>query len=200
LKVLICDDDLTSRKILESILPIWEYEPVSTENGMEALEKMQEPDAPKIAIIDRIMPGMDGVEVCRKLRLMDVEIPHYVILLTVLGSKKEIVEGLEAGADDYISKPFDSEELRARLNVGKRIVELQETLSQRMKELQETINQNKSLRGLLPMCSHCHKIRDKFDQWHPLDVYVTEHSEARVSHGICPDCKSKYYGELFEDK
>jgi phosphoserine phosphatase RsbU/P len=138
MRILIAEDDITSRRILEDVLTKWGYDVVSVADGNEALEKLRDTDAPKLAILDWMMPKMDGVEVCRKLRQMEIITQTYTILLTVRCDKKDIIEGLDAGADDYITKPFDNDELRARVNVGLRIIKLQETLSKKVK-LQDVI-------------------------------------------------------------
>jgi CheY-like chemotaxis protein len=146
-----------------------------------------------------MMPVMDGAEICRKLRddasraasAPGGPQPTYIILLTAKTRKEEIVEGLNSGADDYITKPFDSRELLARLKVGQRILELQSRLAQRVEELEKAIAHVKALRGLLPMCAWCHKIRDDHDYWQSVETYITNHSDARFSHGICPECFEK---------
>jgi diguanylate cyclase (GGDEF)-like protein len=129
MKVLIAEDDLTSRRILSAILKKWGYEPVVTEDGDAAWDALQQPESPKLVLLDWNMPGMDGVEVCRRLRQSVCANPPYVVLLTGHGEKNDIVRGLEAGANDYIAKPYDSEELQARIKVGQRMVELQAGLS-----------------------------------------------------------------------
>ncbi len=133
MKILIAEDDSTTRLSLERKLSNWDYEVVSTVDGDEAWEKLQSADAPKLVILDWMMPGMDGIEVCRKLRQMETITPTYVLLLTALGDKKDLIEGFDAGADDYIAKPFDNDELRARINVGRRIIELQVALAEKEK-------------------------------------------------------------------
>ncbi|NQT70299.1 MAG: response regulator [Desulfobacteraceae bacterium] len=133
MRILIAEDDSTSRRILEAVLAKWGYDVVSVVDGAEAWEKLQSVDAPRLAILDWMMPEMDGIEVCRRLRQMETTTPTHVILLTARGDKKDIIEGLDAGADDYIAKPFDNDELRARINVGRRIVELQAALAEKEK-------------------------------------------------------------------
>jgi diguanylate cyclase (GGDEF)-like protein len=127
-KILIADDDLTSRLVLVGVLRKWGHEVVATLDGAQAWEAMQRPDAPALAILDWMMPGLPGVEVCRRVRGLPSDQPPYLILLTAKGEKADIVAGLEAGADDYLSKPFDPGELRARVDVGRRIIELQARL------------------------------------------------------------------------
>jgi DNA-binding response OmpR family regulator len=112
MRILIAEDDISSRALLKHILAKWGYEVVVTKDGNEAWEALQAEDAPRLAILDWMMPGMDGVEVCRKVRQLDVSNPTYIILLTIRSSKKDIVAGLEAGADDYIGKPYETDELR----------------------------------------------------------------------------------------
>ena len=133
MKILIAEDNLTTRRILESILVKWNYDVVSACDGNEAWEKLQEKDPPKLIILDWMMPGINGVEICRRLRRADPAEPMYIILLTARDEKNDIVEGLGAGADDYIAKPFDTEELRARIDVGRRVVELQTALLEKEK-------------------------------------------------------------------
>ena len=114
-----------------------------------------------------------------------------MVLLTARSSKADLVEGLEGGADDYVVKPFDREELRVRIQVGVRFVELQLNLAQRLHELQEALSQVKQLQGLLPICAYCKKIRDDNNYWQQIEVYVSEHSEAQFTHGVCPECYQK---------
>jgi len=130
MRVLVVEDDLISRRILVTILKKWGYDPVATEDSEAAWEALQRPDAPELILLDRKMAGMDGLEVCRRLRENEASRSAYVILLTGLGEKSDIVQGLEAGANDYIAKPYDNEELRARIKVGQRMLELQSSLRQ----------------------------------------------------------------------
>ncbi len=127
-KILIADDDATSRLVLTGVLKKYGHEVVVTVDGIAALEAMRRADAPKLAILDWMMPGLAGVEVCRRVRSMESDEPPYLILLTSMGEKADIVAGLEAGADDYLAKPFDAGELRARVDVGRRMTELQARL------------------------------------------------------------------------
>ena len=124
MRILIAEDDDTTRRLLEIILSKWGYDVISTCDGNEAWEKLKNADAPRLAVLDWMMPGVDGVDICRMLRQEDTAKPIYIILLTVRGDKDDIVKGLRAGADDYIAKPFDKDELRARVDVGRRVIEL----------------------------------------------------------------------------
>jgi two-component system, cell cycle response regulator len=127
-RILIADDDLTSRLVLGGVLRKHGHSVVATEDGTAAWEAMRLPDAPAMAILDWEMPGLSGVEVCRLVRGLQSDRPPYLIILTSRGEKTDIVAGLEAGADDYLAKPFDPGELRARVGVGRRVVELQARL------------------------------------------------------------------------
>jgi len=191
-KILIAEDDPVSRKLLETLLIKWGYEVVVTCDGEQAWEKLHQKDSPKLAILDWMMPGIDGVEVCRKAREADSTKTTYIILITAKGSKEDIVEGLQAGADDYLTKPVNSKELQARLQVGIRILELQNSLADRVTELEKALSHIKTLQGFLPICSYCKKIRNDQDYWEQVEGYITKHSEVVFSHGICPDCYEKY--------
>ena len=192
MEVLIAEDGPGSRRILEATLSKWGYDVVVCSDGSEAWHALQREGAPGLALIDWMMPGMDGVEICRKVRETPRSQHMYVILLTVRESKRDIAEGLQAGADDYITKPFDEEELRARVQVGERVVALQSALADRVKELEDTLLRVKQLQGLLRICSYCKSIRDHQDQWQQLESYIPQHSEAQLSHSICPDCYKRF--------
>jgi two-component system cell cycle response regulator len=128
MKILLAEDDFTSRSMLAAILKKWGYDPVVTQDGAAAWAALQEPDAPKLALLDWNMPVLEGLEICRRLRKKETADPSYIILLTGRSEKGDIVQGLEAGANDYISKPYDNAELLARIRVGQRMLELQSSL------------------------------------------------------------------------
>jgi len=187
-RVLIAEDDAVSRRILETLLGKWGYDVLTTLDGEAAWTILQQPDAPLLAILDVMMPGIDGVEICRRVRQLETRIPPYLILLTAKHGVREVVNGIEAGADDYLTKPYDSDELRVRLQVGARIVELQAKLAERVTELQEALEQVRQLKGILPICSYCKKIRKDHDYWQNVENYFADHSDLEFSHGICPAC------------
>ena len=148
MKILIAEDDLTSRVMLQGILTKWGYKVILTSNGEEAYAIFQKNEAPQLAVLDWEMPGMDGATLCRKLRDEGRCDLLYLILLTSRGRREDIVQGLESGADDYIAKPYDTEELRARINVGIRMIKLQNALRDREK-----------LQGVLEMAGAvCHEL------------------------------------------
>ena len=196
MRILIAEDDITSRSILVSVLRKAGHAVVETANGLEAWEALQKPDAPKLAILDWMMPGLDGIDVVQRIRATASDQPPYILMLTAKTDKAAIIEGLEAGANDYLAKPFDVGELRTRIEVGRRMVELQETLSEKIDELQRALSEIKTLRGIVPICASCKKIRDDAGFWQQVEVYVHDHSEAEFSHGICPECMKRLYPQF----
>ena len=129
MKVLVAEDEVVSRRLIESSLRRWGYDVVVAKDGLEALAILTSPDAPQLAVLDWMMPGLDGVELCRAIRTRKSDPYTYVLLLTVKHCKDDVVAGLEAGADDYIAKPFEPQEFRVRLRTGKRILCLMEQLT-----------------------------------------------------------------------
>ena len=136
--VLIAEDDPIFRRILESWFKKWDYRVTAVENGLDAWEVLQKKDAPQLAILDWMMPGMDGVEVCRRIRNRDQGPYRYVLLLTAKDNKQDVIAGFESGADDYLTKPFDVHELHARVWAGRRILDLQAALVHAHDEMQFT--------------------------------------------------------------
>jgi DNA-binding response OmpR family regulator len=191
MRALIAEDNSTTRLLLTSTLTDWGYEVTATCNGAEAWRELQSREAPALVLLDWKMPEMDGIEVCRRLRRLPEAQTAHVILVTARGGKEDIVAGLEAGADDYITKPFEPSELRARLQAGARIVELQQSLADRVHELESALARVKQLQGLLPICAYCKKIRDDQNYWQQVEAYISSHAEVQFSHGICPDCHER---------
>jgi CheY-like chemotaxis protein len=192
MRVLIAEDDEISRTLLETVLSKLGFDVVATSNGKEAVEVLKQEGAPSLAVLDLMMPEMDGIEVSQWIRQSANYVETYIILLTARSSKEDIVRGLAAGANDYLTKPFDISELHARIKVGAQVVELQHRLAARVIELEQAIEKVKRLQGLLPICSHCKRIRDDDNYWQAVDHYITQHSEAVFSHSICPDCYDRY--------
>lgn len=188
MRVLIADDDVVMRHALRVHLERWGYDVSECGDGGEAWQLLQQADAPRMALVDWNMPGMDGVDLCRQLRQHEASATMYVILLTSNQGASHIVEGLQSGADDYITKPFHWDELGARLRIGQRIVTLQQALAARVEDLQEALSNVKRLSGLLPICAYCKRIRDDRDYWRQIEQYVADYSDAQFSHGVCPEC------------
>lgn len=188
MKILIAEDDPVSRRVLAATLEMFGYEVVVAADGAEAWTALQRDDAPSLIILDWMMPELDGVEICRRVRETATSTPPYLILLTAKSEKSDVVAGLDAGANDYLTKPFDRAELRARVQVGAQVLGLQKNLADRVGELEDALAQVKQLQGLLPICSYCKNIRDEQNYWQRLDSYLMEHADVMFSHGICPDC------------
>jgi DNA-binding response OmpR family regulator len=196
MRILMADDDATLRHGLGVQLKRWGYEPVICANGEEARAVLADGEPPLVAILDRSMPGVDGLTLCSEIRSTAHLQATYVVLLTAHDSRDDIVTGLDGGADEYMTKPFDWEMLRARLRTGVRIATLQRDLALRVAELQDALANVKQLSGLLPMCSYCKRIRDDGDYWQQLETYLADHSEAEFSHGVCPTCLERVRAEF----
>ena len=196
MEILIAEDDTTSRRLLEVSLVRSGYGVVSVEDGREAWEILQKPDPPRLVIFDWMMPGRDGIDVCRELRSQQRDAYIYVMLVTTKTRPEDIVAGLEAGADDYLTKPYAPHELRCRVANGARMLELQSELAGKIEELENALTHVKQLQGLLPICMYCKKIRDDQDAWHRLETYIQNNSSAMFSHSLCEDCKEEHYPAL----
>ena len=188
MRILVAEDDSVSRLLLETHLKRWGHEPVTTTDGAEAWAALQRDDAPPVAILDWMMPGVDGAEICRRARARSGAPPLYIILLTARADRRDTIEGLGAGADDFVTKPFDASELRARVGVGVRVAELQLEVAARIADLERALARVDALHGILPICSYCKKVRNDSDSWQQMEAYVSEHSSVRFNHGVCPDC------------
>lgn len=187
-RILVAEDDPIARHLLEANLTDWGYEIISTADGALAWEQLQKQSAPGLAILDWVMPKMSGPEICQKLRAQPTQSYTYVILLTANTSVSDVAKGLAAGADDYIFKPFNNLELRARIKSGERILALQEAYAVKVAELEQALSQVTQLKQLLPICMFCKKIRDDNDYWQQIEVYLHQHTGTDFSHGVCPEC------------
>jgi CheY-like chemotaxis protein len=187
MRVLITDDDLLTRTILVRTLEKWRYDVIIADTG-DAAWTLIANEQPALAIVDWMMPGLDGVALCRRVRGHQPSAHMYLILLTARTSRTDIVTGLDAGADDYLTKPFDPDELRARLRVGERVLSLQRQLAKRVDELQTALSQVKQLAGLVPICCYCKRIRSDQNYWQQIESYISTRTAVQFSHGICPGC------------
>jgi sigma-B regulation protein RsbU (phosphoserine phosphatase) len=199
MKILIAEDDMISRKMLHKILTKDGNEVTAVEDGLKALTSLEK-EIPDILITDWMMPDVDGLKLARQVRAKQLPSYVYIILLTALTEKEKVSEGLNAGADDYITKPYDKIELLARVKAGKRVVELEKSLRQKNQELTKALTQVKQLKGLLPICMHCKKIRNDENYWQQVEEYLFEHTDADFSHSICPECMEKHYPEYTKKK
>jgi len=173
MRILIVEDDFDARDMLQVLLELEGHEVVATQNGKEAWDVFQK-DNFSLVVSDWLMPETDGLELCRLIRRSETTRYCYVMLLTALQGKANYLQAMRAGTDDFITKPFDPDELRARLLVAERIVGLQDRV--------------KRLEGILPTCMYCKKIRDEQDRWVSIENYISQRTEASFSHGVCPAC------------
>jgi len=183
--VLIVDDTPANLQVLGQILKGKGYEVIAALNGKDAIVALQKRKEIDLILLDVMMPEMDGFETCRhiKERTESKHIP--VIFLTARTETSDIVEGFAAGGVDYVTKPFNGEELLARVRTHVELKKAREELL--------------VLRGIIPICSNCHSIRDDSGYWERVDIYMAKHGDMAFSHGICPECIRKLYPELADD-
>ncbi|MDY6950400.1 MAG: diguanylate cyclase, partial [Thermodesulfobacteriota bacterium] len=215
MRVLIADDDPVARRMLEGLLGKCGYDVLSTCDGSEALEELKKPEGPSLVISDWMMPGMDGLELCRQSRALDRSDYIYFIILTTKGRKEDTVQGLEAGADDYLVKPFDQEELRCRVKIGERILDLERRILrlactdhltgvlnrrafiERMEaEIHRASRQGTPFSLLLVDIDHFKQINDRFG--HQAGDLVLKRFVGALSESVRPyDFVGRYGGEEF---
>jgi DNA-binding response OmpR family regulator len=188
LQALVADDDAVTRTVVSRPLEQWGFQVTAVADGAAAWRYLERAEGPTLAVLDWMMPHLSGPDVCRQLRAMRPTSNIYAMLLTSLEGRRDMVAGLEAGADDYIVKPCELDELRARVQVGRRMLRLQQRLAEQVTELQAALVNVKRLHGLLPICSYCKRIRGDNQYWQQVEAYIAEHTDAQFSHGICPPC------------
>jgi sigma-B regulation protein RsbU (phosphoserine phosphatase) len=185
MNILVVEDDPVSRLLLATTLRKLGHEVTETADGLAAWTAFER--APfRVVISDWMMPEMDGLELCRRIRDAHNLRYTYILMLTALGGQANYFEAMEAGADDFLNKPLDANELRVRLRVAERVLELQAEVKQ--------------LEGLLPICSYCKKIRDEGNTWVRMESFIERQTDAHFSHGICPDCTAKVMANLRRDR
>jgi phosphoserine phosphatase RsbU/P len=194
-RVLIVDDEPINVMIAERILQKSDYETISANHGNEALEIMQNEQIDLI-LLDLMMPDINGFEVCEKLMKNDKTKNIPVIFLTAVTDKESIIKGFEVGGKDYLTKPFNTTELVARVKTHVDLKLTRDSQSKLIKELKAALDEIDTLSGLLPICSHCKKIRDDSGYWQGVEHYIAARSDAEFSHGICPDCMREYYPKV----
>jgi len=177
--VLIVDDNAQNLRFLGKMMAENGYEPAMARSGAQALEFVLK-EKPELILLDIMMPEMDGYEVCKELKSDKFTAHIPVIFLTAKTEIDDLVKGFEVGAVDYVTKPFKSAELLARIKTH---IEL--------KRAREEIQ---TLRGIIPICARCKKIRDDEGFWKQIEIYIEKHSDAMFSHGLCPDCSNDIYG------
>ncbi|WP_461395775.1 response regulator [Deferrisoma sp.] len=194
MRILIVDDDQSTRRLVEHTLLAAGYEADLAEDGEAAWDAL-ETGRHRIVLTDWLMSRLSGLELVERIRSQPDRPYTYLIMLTVREALPDLVEALDAGADDYLTKPFRPEELLARIRAGERTVDLHDRLAQRVGELEQALAEVKRLRGLLPICMICHKIRDDHQYWHRLEAYLSTHAGIEFTHGMCPDCAQKWREE-----
>lgn len=181
MRILVAEDDAVSRKLLETLLQNRGYPLALCEDGSQAWDLYQREDF-RIVISDWMMPGLDGIDLCRKIREASRLDYCYFIMLTAKTGRANFLQAMEAGADDYLTKPLDNDEITVRLKVAERILALQTDL--------------RMLRGTFPICAWCKRIRDDDRLWHSVEAYLSSHTRADFSHSICPTCEEQQIAEL----
>ncbi len=200
MKILIAEDDPVSQRLLEVTLQKWGHEPQTVRDGREAWKLIESGEAPPLWILDWMMPGMEGIELCRRARQLLLPVTPYIILLTALAKVTDMVTGLESGANDYVTKPFQQPELQARINAGIRVLLLQEQLEKRISDLEQALAEVRRLRGIIKICSYCGTVLRSDATWEQIEAYVVENPKAVYSHGICNDCLPRAHRDLGIDE
>jgi len=199
MRILVAEDDAVTRRIVESTLSRLGWDVITASVGAAAwriLETLEGKNAPELVVLDWMMPGLDGIQLCRKLRTTPGFELVYIVLLTSRAETEDLAMGLAAGANDYITKPFAPAELEARVRVGERMVRLQKSLASRISDLEDALSHVKRLQGLLPICSYCKKVRNETNYWQQVDSYLSSHTDVELTHGVCPDCLANVMTQL----
>lgn len=195
-KVLVVDDNELDRLLTSRLVEKEGFEATTADDGGAALEMLGRPSPPGIVLLDWEMPGLDGPSVCRQLR-EKAGVPYvYMIMVTARGNGLDQVAGRDAGADDYIVKPFLPAELRSKLGVARRIVALERKLWERVAELETALAHVQKLEALLPICMWCKRIRDENESWQSLESHITRRTGSLFTHGLCEECCREHYPEV----
>ncbi len=195
MKILIAEDDPISGRLIQANLNRWGFETEIAIDGEAAVETFDSDEQLQLAILDWMMPKLDGLQVCRYIKGIVNRPFTYVIVLTARSTLEDIEKAFQAGADDFIVKPVSAVELKSRVNAGKKIIDLESSLRLKIDELKKALTEVKVLQGIIPICSWCKKIRDDKDYWTSVEEYIHRYSSAEFSHSICPECRD----ELFKD-
>jgi phosphoserine phosphatase RsbU/P len=195
------DDDPVMLRAMSATVQRWGFTIEPAASGHAAWQLLENQERPVILILDWVLPDIEGPELCRRVRALPHSQLIYAILLTSKTRKADVIEGLQAGADDYMAKPFDPDELFARMQVGTRLLGAQMALTARIRELAEAQACVQQLQGLLPICCYCKNIRTDENYWEKVEHYFGQHTALQFSHGICPHCyKNIVVPELEKEK
>lgn len=196
-RILVAEDDAVTRALVVRVLTDSGYDVLAVEDGDAALAEWGR-HRPPIVLTDYMMPGTDGPELCRRIRQSDADSYTYIIVLTSRDDQEGVLTGLQAGADDYVKKPFDRNELLLRVSAGERVVKLEIALADKVRRLEDALKRVRTLEGILPTCSYCGRIREEDGSWAELESYVRHRTDAEFSHGYCPDCVKEHVLPQFE--
>ncbi len=192
MKILVAEDEYTTRMMVQVCLENWGYSVASVADGKAAWQILSGEKPPKIAILDWEMPEINGMELCRKIKSMERNTPIHVIMLTARDSKTDITQGFDAGAGDYITKPFNDDELRARIRVAERIVTIQSSLDSSLQELKEALNLVEALEEPVVICEKCRKIEGHDGFWKDPQDLLKYPVDPRFMQVDCPACKNRF--------
>ena len=187
MRILIVDDDPVSCRILEEAMKAMAHEVHVVQDGAAAWERLTS-ESFDVLITDWVMPGVDGVELCRRVRARVGSAFLYVMLVTDRSSTEDVVAGIMAGANDFMSKPCDRAELCARMHAAERVVTLERSLAERVRDLESALHEVETLRRLLPICMYCKSIRNDQEAWDDIEEYLHQHANSDCTHSICPPC------------
>jgi PleD family two-component response regulator len=185
--VLIVDDIPTNIRIVADTLDGKGFSVAIAQSGEEAL-KIAERIRPDIILMDVVMPEMDGFETCQRLKQNEATRAIPVIFMTALDDPEYVMKGFDVGGVDYIAKPVRIQEVLARVTTHLRLRNMQKQLETQNAQLHEALDNIKTLKGLLPICANCKKIRDDQGYWKQIEAYIEDHSDALFTHGLCPEC------------
>jgi CheY-like chemotaxis protein len=202
-KVLVVDDNPDILLLSTTLLAKAGYEVLQATTGKECLDAVRG-HHPDLILLDVMLPDMTGIEVCRRIKSdKDLEDIFVILVSGIQISSEDQADGLDIGADGYVVRPISNKEFIARVQAGERIKRAEDALRQKEKEQKELVAQLKkalaeikTLKGFIPICASCKKIRDDEGYWDQLEAYISKHTEAVFSHGLCPDCVEKYREEM----
>jgi PleD family two-component response regulator len=195
--ILVVDDTPANLRLLFRLLTEQGYRVRAVSSGANALESIQQA-LPDLILLDIMMPEMNGYQVSEQLKRDERTRDIPIIFVSAMDEVQDKVMAFRAGGVDYVTKPFQAEEVLARVQTHLRLRRLQKQLAQRVCELEDALAQVRTLRGLLPICASCKKVRDDQGYWHDVEEYLHEHAHVDLSHGICPDCFQKLYPEYVD--
>lgn len=197
MRILIVDDEPVGRRVAEVALAGLGHEIELASDGMEAWRAIIRKPF-DVVISDWMMPELDGLELCRRVRKLTSHFT-FMMLVTARDQMEDLVQGLHSGADDFITKPFSPDELRARLHAAERVIRLERTLEEQVAALQRALKEVRTLRGLLPICMYCKSIQATDEAWQRIEAYISDHSNAEFTHAICPTCYSDRVKPMLEE-